>query len=257
MSVSLFAILIAPLMLIDSFIFYPDRVMPAPPRGVEERWITTDDGVRIHAWYASAGAAAPTLVWSHGNGGNIGGRGEVLLALHRRGLSVLAYDYRGYGKSEGAPDESGVYRDAVAAYDSIRALGTPAQRIICFGESLGGAVSIRLASERPCAGVVVVSTFTNLRDVARGHFGPLAMFAGSRFDSLARVRNLPVPLLIAHGDQDEIVPFELGEALYAAAPDPKQFLRIEGAHHNDIFASGTLLDAIAQFALAATKSSPQ
>lgn len=248
----LLSFLIGPLMLIDSFIFYPDRSMPAPPRAVEERWITTDDGVRIHAWYASAGGAAPTLVWSHGNGGNIGGRGDVLLALHRRGLSVLAYDYRGYGKSEGAPDESGVYRDAVAAYDSVRTLGTPAERIICFGESLGGAVSIHLAGERSCAGVVVVSTFTNLRDVARGHFGPLAMLASGRFDSLARVGALTVPLLVAHGTRDEIVPFALSEKLYAAAREPKQFLRIEGASHNDIFASTELLNSIAAFAFAST-----
>lgn len=240
-------------MLIDSFVFYPDRYMPTPPRGVEERWITTDDGVRIHAWYAAADSTAPTLVWSHGNGGNIAGRGEILLALRARGLNVLAYDYRGYGKSEGAPNEDGVYRDALAAYDSERARGTVAERIVCFGESLGGAVSIRLATERACAGVAVVSTFTSLRDVARSHFGPLAALAGSRFDSLARVHELAVPLLIAHGDHDEIVPFALGEQLYAAAREPKQFLRIDGAHHNDIFASRDLLDAIATFALKVTR----
>jgi fermentation-respiration switch protein FrsA (DUF1100 family) len=237
---------------IDSMIFYPERYMPAPPRGVVERWITTDDGVRIHAWHADAGAAAPVLVWSHGNGGNIAGRGDVLLALRARGLSVLAYDYRGYGKSEGQPNEVGVYHDGRAAYDSERARGTAAERIVCFGESLGGAVSIYLATQRACAGVAVVSTFTNLRAVARSHFGPLALFAGSRFDSLARVHTLKVPLLIAHGDRDEIVPFELGEQLYAAAPEPKQFLRIGGAHHNDIFASRALLDAIARFAFEVT-----
>lgn len=240
-------------MLIDNLIFVPERYVPEPPRGVEERWITTEDGMRIHAWHADAGDAAPTLVWSHGNGGNIAGRGEILLALRARGLSVLAYDYRGYGKSEGTPNEAGVYRDALAAYDSERARGTSAGRIICFGESLGGAVSLYLATERACAGVAVVSTFTTLRDVARSHFGPLAALAGGRFDSLARLRPLSVPLLVAHGDRDEIVPFALGEQLYAAAPEPKNFLRIAGAQHNDIFASRALLDAIAGFASAATK----
>lgn len=252
----LLAILIAPVMLIEGFIFYPERSMPAPPRGVAERWITAEDGVRIHAWYADAGEPAPTLVWSHGNGGNIGGRGEVLLALRARGLNVLAYDYRGYGKSEGAPDEAGVYRDARAAYDDERARGTAADRIICFGESLGGAVTIRLATERACAGVAVVSTFTNLRDVARSHFGPLALLAGSRFDSLARMGQLTAPLLVAHGDRDEIVPFALGEQLFAAAREPKQFLRLAGVHHNDIFASGALLDAIARFAIDAMRAPP-
>jgi fermentation-respiration switch protein FrsA (DUF1100 family) len=228
--------------------------MRAPPPGVVERWITTDDGVRIHAWFADEGDSAPTLVWSHGNGGNIGGRGEILVALRARGLSVLAYDYRGYGKSDGAPNEAGVYRDALAAYDSVRAAGTPAARIVCFGESLGGAVSLYLASQRPCAGVAVVATFTNLRDVGRAHFGPLATLAGSRFDSLERVRGLTIPLLIAHGDRDEIVPFALGERLHAAAAEPKRFLRIAGAHHNDIFASRELLDAIAGFAREVTTS---
>lgn len=165
---------------------------------------------------------------------------------------MLAYDYRGYGKSEGQPSESGVYRDVLGAYDGERARGVPAQRIISFGESLGGAVSIYLASQRPCAGVAVVSTFTSLRDVGRSHFGGLAALAAGRFDSRSRIEHLAVPLLVAHGDRDEIVPFALGEQLYAAAPEPKRFLRVTGAHHNDIFASDELLDEIAAFAKAAT-----
>jgi pimeloyl-ACP methyl ester carboxylesterase len=107
-----------------------------------------------------AGASArATLVWSLGNAGNIAGRADVLLALVSHGFDVLAYDYRGYGKSQGRPSEAGVYLDAAAAFDSERAYGTPSSRIVCFGESLGGAVSIRLATERPCAAVVVVSAF--------------------------------------------------------------------------------------------------
>jgi fermentation-respiration switch protein FrsA (DUF1100 family) len=242
------AFVLAALMLVDSFIFFPERQMPHPPAGVEERWITTGDGLRIHAWYAGAPAEGPTLVWSHGNGGNIAGRAGVLLELHKRGMSVLAYDYRGYGKSEGRPTEAGVYGDVLAAYDSLRERGVPAARIICFGESLGGAVSIYLASQRPCAGVAVVSTFTTLRDVARSHFGPLALLAGDRFDSLRRIATLSVPLFVAHGERDEIVPFHLGEQLYAAAREPKQFLRIPWAQHNDVFTATELLDRIAKFA---------
>jgi len=240
-------------MWIDSLIFFPERYVPAPPPGIEERWITTEDSVRIHAWYAAASATGPTLLWSHGNGGNIAGRGDVLLALRARGLNVLAYDYRGYGKSEGQPTEAGVYRDALAAYDSERRRGAAAEQIVGFGESLGGAVSIYLASQRRCAGVAVVSTFTTLRDVARSHFGPLAALAGGRFDSQRRVETLRVPLFIAHGEQDEIVPFVLGEELYAKAREPKQFFRVPWAHHNDIFASSELLDAIGDFARAVTR----
>lgn len=234
-------------MLLDALIFHPDSSVPAPPPGVTERWITTPDRVRLHAWYAARRGARPTLVWSHGNAGNIAGRADVLLALAARGLNVLAYDYRGYGKSAGRPHEAGVYLDAQAAYDSERRLGVPAARIVAFGESLGGAVSIALATRRPCAGVAVVSTFTSMKEVARHHFGPLAFLAGSLFDSLGRMPALKVPIFVAHGDQDEVVPFALGQQLFAAANQPKQFVRVAGAHHNDVFASPQLIDAIAAF----------
>jgi fermentation-respiration switch protein FrsA (DUF1100 family) len=239
---------------LDRLVFFPDPYVPEPPPGVEERWITTADGVRLHAWLAAVPGAVATLVWSHGNGGNIGGRADVLLALAAHGVSVLAYDYRGYGKSAGRPSEDGVYRDAEAAYDSVRAGGVAAERIVCFGESLGGAVSIYLAGTRPCAGVAVVSTFTSLGDVARRHYGPIAALAGSRFDSLPRVRALAVPLLVAHGDADEIVPFELGERLFAAANEPKRFLRAPGFHHNDVFAATGIVADIASFARGVTQA---
>jgi len=233
---------------LDGLIFFPDPHVPDPPPGAEERWISTADGLRLHAWYAGGPGARATLVWSHGNGGNIAGRGEVLLALAARGLAVLAYDYRGYGRSDGRPTEAGVYLDAEAAYDSERARGVPASRLICFGESLGGAVSIHLATRRPCAGVAVVSTFTSMQDVGWHHYGPLAVLAGRRFDSVTRVRDLSVPIFVAHGDRDDVVPFELGRRLFGAAREPKRFFRAAGAHHNDVFDAPGLLDAIAAFA---------
>src|SRR5438132_11297996 len=104
-------------MLVDRFTFFPHRAVGPPPTGVEERWITTEDGQRLHAWYAAGRGAAPMLLWSHGNAGNIESRRDVLLALAQRGLAVLAYDYRGYGKSTGSPSEAGVYLDAGAAFD--------------------------------------------------------------------------------------------------------------------------------------------
>src|SRR5436309_2597399 len=183
---------------LDRLIFFPDPDLPDRPPGVEERAIATADGLSLDAWWAGAPDAAATLVWSHGNGGNIGGRADVLVALAARGIAVLAYDYRGYGRSEGRPSEPGVYLDAEAAYDSLRARGVPAGRIVAFGESLGGAVAIRLASVRPCAGVAVVSTFTTLRDAGRAHYGPLALLAGERFladlSSQAEIRRLAAEL---------------------------------------------------------------
>jgi uncharacterized protein len=234
--------------LLDGLIFFPDRHVPAPPAGVEERWIATADGVRLHAWYAGVPGKTATLVWAHGNAGNIGMRADVLLALAARGLNVLAFDYRGYGRSEGRPSEAGVYLDAEAAYDSERARGVPAERLIAFGESLGAAVAIHLAEHRPCAGVVLVSPFTRISDVARHHYGPLGLLAGRRFDSLTRAPGLGVPVFVAHGDADEIVPIALGERLFAALRAPKRFFRAVGAHHNDVFSSPGLLTAIAAFA---------
>jgi fermentation-respiration switch protein FrsA (DUF1100 family) len=234
--------------LLDGLIFFPEAEVPDAPAGVTDLVFTTSDGVRLHAWWAEVPGARATLVWSHGNGGNIAGRGAVLLALAARGVSVLAYDYRGYGRSGGQPSEEGVYRDALAAYGHLRTRGIPASRLVAFGESLGSAVSVRLASERPCAGLVLVSPFTRLKDVARVHYGPLAALAGDRFDALTLIPKIGRPLLVAHGDQDEIVPFELGVRLFEAAQEPKRFLRVEGAHHNDVFASPALLDAIVRFA---------
>jgi fermentation-respiration switch protein FrsA (DUF1100 family) len=233
---------------LDRLIFFPDRRVPPPPLGAEERGFTTADGARLAAWWVPPPAGAPVLVWSHGNAGNIGSRAPVLVALARRGLGVLAYDYRGYGRSSGHPTEAGVYCDAAAAYDAARAAAPAAPRLVAFGESLGGAVSVHLATVRPCAALAVVATFTRLRDVARAHWGLLGWLAGDRFDVLARIRRVRVPLLIAHGDRDDVVPFALGERLFAAAPGPKRLLRIPGARHDDILGDPGLLDAVADFA---------
>jgi fermentation-respiration switch protein FrsA (DUF1100 family) len=235
-------------MWIDHFIFFPDRRVGPPPSGVEERWIDTEDGRRLHAWYVPRRGSGPVLVWSHGNAGNIDSRRDVLLALAARGLGVLAYDYRGYGRSDGSPTEPGLYADASAAFDSEVARGTDPGAIVCFGESIGGAVSIEVATRRRCGAVIVVSAFTRLADVARQHYGPLGAIAGNRFDSLGRISRVSAPILMAHGDADEIVAFDLGQRLFAAAPEPKRFLPVSGADHNDMLARPALLDTIAEFA---------
>jgi fermentation-respiration switch protein FrsA (DUF1100 family) len=233
--------------MIDRLVFFPDRSIGDPPAGVDELWLTAADGVRLNAWLARSASARATLVWSHGNGGNIADRAAVLLTLASRGLNVLAYDYRGYGKSRGSPSEAGVYLDSEAAFDAERGRGTPPSRIVCFGESLGGAVSIHLASVRPCAAVVVVSSFPSLREVARVHYGSLGFLAGTRFDSTSLLGRLSIPFFAIHGDRDSIVPYALGERLFALAREPKRFLRVPGAGHNDIFEYPSVIDGIARF----------
>src|SRR6202795_4079604 len=235
-------------MWIDRFVFFPDRRVGPPPTGVEERWITTSDGLHLHAWSVSPRDGAPVLLWSHGNAGNIDSRRALLAALAARGLGVLAYDYRGYGRSEGSPSERGVYLDATAAFDDLVARGTDPATIACYGESLGGGASTEGPPRRRCAAVIAVSTFTRLADVARRHYGPLGSLAGDRFDSLARLSRVSAPVFIAHGDRDEIVPSERGERRFAAAPEHKRSSRIAGAADNDALGFTALLDAIAEFA---------
>lgn len=242
--------------LVDRLVFFPDRFMPETPAGVVDRWATTEDGVRVHGWYVAAPKAdsdTPTLLWAHGNGGNIGGRYEIQAALARKGVNVLAYDYRGYGKSEGRPTEAGTYLDSRAMFDSLVEAGVPTTHIVCLGESLGGAVTIELATAKPCAGVAVVSTFTTISDVARTHYGPVGFLAGGVYDSASRVGDLAVPFFSAHGDRDEVVDFELGQELFAAAPEPKEFLHVKGAGHNDIFLYPEVIDSIVAFATRATE----
>lgn len=237
------------LVLLDSLIFFPDRTSDPPPPGVEERTFAAADGTRLSAFHAPApDEKAPVLVWSHGNAGNVSSRADVLVALASRGLGVLAFDYRGYGRSEGRPSEDGVYADAEAAYDLLRRDGVAAERIVAFGESIGGAVAIELARRRPCGALVALSTFTTLNEVARIHYGPLATLIATRFPSIERIGSLAIPILVLHGDRDEIVPFALGERLFAAARDPKRFVTVPGAFHNDVFDREDVLDEIAAFA---------
>jgi hypothetical protein len=222
-----------------------DPYVAPPPPGVEERWITTRDRVRLHAWYAAAAGTRATILWSHGNGLSVARRPHLVRALAARGVNVLAYDYRGSGRSAGRPSEGGLYLDALAAYESELERGVPPARIVSFGESLGGAVAIHLASQRRVAGLAVVSTLTRLRDLRHG-LGLVSLFA--RFDSLGRIPHVTVPVLIAHGDRDRTVRFEHGERLFAAAREPKRFIRAAGAGHGDVLEHPAVLDAIAAFA---------
>ena len=231
----------------NRLIYYPPRYpegfpSPATYAGeVEEVWLETADGVRINAFYHSNPASQQVLLWFHGNAENIGYGLGHLRTLAKTGVSILAVDYRGYGKSEGKPDEAGVYRDADAAYDYLTGQRHfPPQDIIIYGHSLGGAVAVNLASRRPCGGVIVESSFTSARDMARRMFAlPLIEYVvKSRFDSLESIRAVHAPILIVHGTRDEVVPFAMGRQLFAAAPQPKRFYPIEGAGHNDLMEAG-------------------
>ena len=227
----------------NSFIYFPPRFPEgfsspeAYGRRVQEVWLTTVDKVRLNAWYLPNPASEKVLLWFHGNAENIGYGFEQVEFYSRLAVNVLAVDYRGYGKSEGSPDEAGVYRDADAAYDYLTQVRHfQPKNIIVFGHSLGGAVAIDLASRRECGGLIVQSSFTSVKDMARRTFRiPLFEYIPkSRFNSLAKIRQVRAPILFVHGTRDETVPFSMGQQLFAAAPEPKLFFPVEGAGHNDV-----------------------
>ncbi|HVR69813.1 MAG TPA: alpha/beta hydrolase [Vicinamibacteria bacterium] len=230
--------------MIDALLYFPSRRFDdAPARhglAHEDALLRTADGESLHGWWFAARAAPRLghLVHFHGNAGNISHRLAEAVALTAAGFDVLLFDYRGYGRSTGRPHEEGLYRDARAAVDWVaRRPGVDPSRAFYLGESLGGAVALELALERPPRGLVLQSTFTGLRDMAREHY-PLvpAFLVPDGYPSLRRIAQLRAPLLVIHGGRDEIVPFVHGQRLFAAAPEPKRFHPVTGAGHNDLLA---------------------
>jgi fermentation-respiration switch protein FrsA (DUF1100 family) len=205
--------------------------------GATDVWLDTSDGARIHAWQVSHGEPLVTLFF-HGNAGNLTYREPHFREITAAGSSILMLDYRGYGKSAGRPTEHGLYADAGAAYDYLLKAGYRPGQIVIHGESLGTAVAVDLASRRPCAGVVLEAPFTSARDVAQTVLpviGPMVVWG---FKSREKVSRVHAPMLFIQGDRDEIIPLRLGQALYAATPEPKSFWGVPGAGHNDLVEAG-------------------
>jgi uncharacterized protein len=206
--------------------------------GAEERWLTASDGVRIHGWWIAVPESKVATIFLHGNAGNITHRGRHAEQITGAGSSLLLMDYRGYGRSEGSPSEKGLYADADAAYDSVIAEGYAPHQIILHGESLGTAVAMELAVRRGCGGVILESPLRSAGRIAGGilpFFGPMLVRG---FDTESRIAQLRAPLLVVHGNRDEVVPFSHGKAIFEAAPEPKWFWEVEGGNHNDLLFTG-------------------
>jgi pimeloyl-ACP methyl ester carboxylesterase len=253
----------------ERLIFFPDRddrtyaaarAALGHVAGVEDVALAAEDGVGLHGWYLTGpagGPARPVVLFLHGNAGNVSYWADVYRDLVGLGADVFALDYRGFGRSEGRPDEDGVYRDAAAAWDWLTGTrGIPPDRIVVYGFSLGGGVSTWLAGRHRPAGLVLQSTFTSIPDVAGTIFGPARWFVRTSMDSLSRIPAIECPILVVHGSGDELVPYHLGRRLFDAAPPGTRFHEVPGAGHNETFAAGgaALRDVLKTFLADCTSS---
>jgi fermentation-respiration switch protein FrsA (DUF1100 family) len=239
------------------FIYFPSQVLPdlaAVLPGAEEVMFPTEDGLTLAAWLvpAARGANGGTVVLFNGNAGNRGDRTPLAQALAERGYGVLLVDYRGYGENPGSPTEDGLLADgrAAVAYLETRP-DVDADRLAYFGESLGAAVAIGLAEQRPPAALVLRSPFVSLSEIGSVHypFLPTSILLWDRYPNLERIRGIEVPVLVVAGSADSIVPIAQSRRLYEAASEPKVFVMIEGADHNDfeLTAGDQLVAEVAAF----------
>jgi fermentation-respiration switch protein FrsA (DUF1100 family) len=243
--------LIAYLVLLLILMFFENSLIFIPTNFANDDWSPTGialedvhfaaaDGTKLHGWFAPHENPTAVILYCHGNAGNVTHRIDAIRALHDRvGAAVFVFDYRGYGRSEGTPDEQGVLADARAAREWLaNRTGVTPQRIVLMGESLGGAVAVDLAVD-PIAGgaraLILEHTFSSMPDVAAHHYpwAPVRLLIKTQFDSVSKIGRYHGPLFQSHGERDSIVPLELARRLFDAANEPKQFLLIEGGDHND------------------------
>ncbi|PQJ35007.1 alpha/beta hydrolase [Salinibacter sp. 10B] len=249
----------------DQLLFQPSSRLLATPdeagMDYETVHVSTEDGETLHGWWIPAADtsretspgefAKQTLLFFHGNAGNISGRLESVQQFHRLGLNVLIVDYRGYGQSTGSPSEEGIYRDAEACWEYLtEAQNLVPQEIIVFGRSMGGGPATWLAARLSPGAVILESVFTNVPDIGAHHYSflPVRALATNQFDNESRVAEIDAPKLHIHSREDRVVPFELGRQVYEAAAEPKQFLEIQGGHNDGFLVSAeTYLRTIDDF----------
>jgi fermentation-respiration switch protein FrsA (DUF1100 family) len=222
-----------------SVLFHPSRYPEGDWQALdlvhEDAWFQAEDGTRLHGWFCPARAPRAVVLFAHGNAGNVAGRKWPLRFLQEKmGVSVLCFDYRGFGRSEGTPSETGILADARAARRWLaQRTGIAETDIVLLGQSLGGAVAVDLAAHDGARGLILESTFTSVPEAASRHLSSAGSLVQTRLDSLARIASYHGPLLQTHGDADRVIPFDLGKKLFDAANSPKRFVRVPGGGHND------------------------
>jgi len=224
-----------------SQVYYPSRQLAAGPsilgRPCDDVFIPVENGQRVNAWFFPLEPAAqptrhPVFLVCHGNAGNIADRLDLAQSLLAVGASVLLFDYRGYGRSDGRPSEENTYRDAQAAYRWLRDKGFPPDLIIDYGESLGGGIASELALREPVAALVLHSSFTSIPDIGSELFPflPVRLIGHIKYNTLAKLPRIHVPVLVVHSRNDDLIPFHHAERNYAAANPPKSLCPISGSH---------------------------
>jgi fermentation-respiration switch protein FrsA (DUF1100 family) len=226
----------------ESLIFipspYPSGEWNPTSLPVEDAWFQSGDGTKLHGWYLDHAHPLAIVLFCHGNAGNVTDRAEIMRRLNKVAqVSVLVFDYRGYGRSEGRPTEAGLLADARAARAWLaQRAGVREADILVMGESIGGAVAVDLAAADGARGLVLEHTFDRLANVAAYHFPwfPARFFLHTQFNSAAKIPNYHGPLLQTHGNADTVVPYRFGKSLFEAANEPKSFLTVPHGEHNDL-----------------------
>ena len=223
------------------FMYFPDPTRAAPAEAgldsVKEIEIAVADGVTLIAWYAPAKEDQPTILYFHGNAANAAHRAPKIETIRENGFGVFYLNNRGYGGSGGSPTEENNVADAIAAYDHLTGLGVPAGRIVAYGESLGSGQAVRLAAERPIAAVVLEAPLTSTVDVARSTYFwlPLGLLITDKYNNERNISSVTAPVLVLHGEQDAVIPVEMGLRVYRAAREPKRIELFPKGAHSDLF----------------------
>jgi len=241
--------------IVAKLLFFPTKMHEHHPSQVdtpcEEVFFKSSGDVMLHGWFFVGKKADRTLLYLHGNAGNIGDRVDKIQFLKKLGWNIFAFDYRGYGLSQGSPTIEGVLEDSRAALRYLtEKIGIPNEQIVLFGESLGGAMAVDLAHTEPVAATILESTFTSLRDLSQEVYRFLPSGAAPDvYRSIDLIRHVKSPVLVIHGIEDEIVPFSMGKQLFDAAPHPKRLFAVPRAQHNDVYAvaRGEYLKEIEEF----------
>ena len=232
-------------------LYFPDRSRPQlaglTQLGVREVALATADGLSLLSWYLPPREGRKVIAYFHGNGGHIGYRADRVARFAREGYGVLMVEYRFYGGNPGAPTETGLVDDARAALDFLRGEGIAGHRIVLYGESLGSGVAVQIAATQQIAALILESPFTSIAALAQYHYPyiPAALLIWDSFDSLSRIGRVTAPILFLHGGRDAVVPARFGQALFDAAPEPKESWFAPDAGHEDLARFGALDEVVA------------